>query len=197
MRRRRSRRQAPWRSRKCRRPCVGDRALAAALPCIPGSRPRSRTDRDRWTTRNKVGTKFDSFSGRQSSMIVSRSSSSGNVKWNERIAGGRGNSHTPMRVTMPKFDWANSPSRIGPKLYFDVCQLSESWNRARRRRCAGSRRCRARFPFRRQSEMIEVGSVAGAFVERVADHAALRRARCHVEHQRVAARGPSSSYSAW
>jgi len=41
-------------------------------------------------------------------------------------AGGRGNSHTPMRVTMPKFDCVNSPSRIGPKLYFEVCQLIRS-----------------------------------------------------------------------
>ena len=35
--------------------------------------------------------------------------------------------------------------------------------------------------------MIEIGRVAGALVERVADHAALRRPRCHVEHQLVAA----------
>ena len=35
--------------------------------------------------------------------------------------------------------------------------------------------------------MIEIGRIAGALVERVADHAALRRPRCHVEHQFVAA----------
>ena len=35
--------------------------------------------------------------------------------------------------------------------------------------------------------MIEIGRIAGALVERVADHAALRRPRRHVEHQLVAA----------
>ena len=38
-----------------------------------------------------------------------------------------------------------------------------------------------------KAEMIEIGRVAGALVERVADHAALRRPRGDVEHQPVAA----------
>ena len=38
-----------------------------------------------------------------------------------------------------------------------------------------------------KAEMIEIGRVAGALVERVAEHAALRRPRGHVEHQLVAA----------
>src|ERR1700758_2856792 len=103
--------------------------------------------------------------------MISRSSSSGKVKWNERTTGGRGNSHTPMRVTMPKFDCVNSPSRIGPKLYFDVCQLIRSLESS------------APSPVRSyiavaehdfepagESEMIEIGRIAGALVERIADH---------------------------
>jgi hypothetical protein len=38
-----------------------------------------------------------------------------------------------------------------------------------------------------ESEMIEIGRIAGALVERVADHTALRRSRRHVQHQFVAA----------
>ena len=37
--------------------------------------------------------------------------------------GGRGMSHMPTRVTMPKLDCENRPSSVGPKLYLETCQL--------------------------------------------------------------------------
>jgi hypothetical protein len=88
---------------------------------------------------------------------------------------------------MPKFDCVNKPSRIGPKLYFDVCQFTRrSWlsDPSPVHQLAIAKHD---LHTAGKAEMIEVGRIAGALVERVAEHAALRRPGGHVKHQLVAA----------
>ena len=141
----RSRRRGRGCSRKCRRPRPRSSACRRS-PGIPGSRLPSRTDRGRWTTRNNVGTKFDSFSGRQSSMIVlqivivrKREVERAHRRRPRQQPHAHAGDDAEIRLReQPVEDRAEAVFRRVP--------VDQLLGRARRRRCAAPRRCRARFP---------------------------------------------------